>query len=63
MGHVIKLTPIGIFDILAYNAARYGFAQLTTLLNFLGILYAGYAFAAAGRGHRGAVRRARLARR
>lgn len=43
MGYIIRLTPIGVFGLMAYSAANYGISTLLSMLSFLGVLYAGFA--------------------
>ncbi|WP_424810257.1 dicarboxylate/amino acid:cation symporter [Rhodococcus sp. 27YEA15] len=43
MGYIIKLTPIGVFGLMAHSAAKYGFSSLLALGQFLVILYLGFA--------------------
>lgn len=43
MGYIIRLTPIGVFGLMAYSAANYGFSTLVSLLGFLAVLYGGFA--------------------
>lgn len=43
MSYIIKLTPLGVFGLMAYASANYGAATLVSLLGFLGVLYLGFA--------------------
>ncbi|MFD2415795.1 dicarboxylate/amino acid:cation symporter [Amycolatopsis pigmentata] len=43
MGYIIKLTPLGVFGLMAYASANYGVSTLVSLLGFLGVLYFGFA--------------------
>lgn len=43
MSYIIKLTPLGVFGLMAYASANYGVSTLVSLLGFLAVLYFGFA--------------------
>jgi len=43
VGYVIRFAPIGILGFISYDVAHYGFANLSTLLGFIAVVYAGLA--------------------
>lgn len=43
VGYVIRVAPIGVFGFISYDVAHYGFKNLTTLLGFIAVVYAGLA--------------------
>ncbi len=43
VGYVIRFAPIGVLGFISYDVAHYGFGNLSSLLGFIAVVYAGLA--------------------
>lgn len=43
VGYVIRVAPLGVLGFISYDVAHYGFGNLSTLLGFIAVVYAGLA--------------------
>jgi len=43
VGYVVRAAPLGVFGIVGYDVAHYGFAKLSSLAGLVGVIFAGMA--------------------